>query len=70
MTGVAVMNSETVFVTDRKENNPLLDSQGKPAWTMVWNLLNNTPRPLDLISHSFCSTGNFLSNGTCSSYSL
>ncbi|KAJ7291038.1 glyoxal oxidase N-terminus-domain-containing protein [Mycena rebaudengoi] len=64
MTHVAVVNSETLLVIDRKENNPLLNHQSLPAWGAVWSLVTNTARPLTLITHSFCSAGSFLSNGT------
>ncbi|KAJ7093924.1 glyoxal oxidase N-terminus-domain-containing protein, partial [Mycena belliarum] len=61
---VAVVNKETVLVIDRKEANPLLNARGHPAWGAVWSLLNNTARPLNIRTHSFCSAGSFLSNGT------
>ncbi|CAE6482201.1 unnamed protein product [Rhizoctonia solani] len=64
MTHVAVATNDTMLVIDRKENNPLLKADGKPAWGAVWNLQSNTARPLNLTTHSFCSSGNFLSNGT------
>ncbi|KAJ1306840.1 hypothetical protein OPQ81_007825 [Rhizoctonia solani] len=64
MTHVAVTTSDTMLVIDRKENNPLVKADGKPAWGAVWNLQSNTARPLNLMTHSFCSSGNFLSNGT------
>lgn len=68
MTHVAVTTDETVLVIDRKEDNPLLKANGKPAWGAVWNLNTNTARPLDIVTHSFCSSGNFLSNGTRTFY--
>ena len=64
MTHVAVTTSDTMLVIDRKENNPLLKADGKPAWGAVWNLQSNTARPLNIVTHSFCSSGNLLSNGT------
>ncbi|KAB5591986.1 fungistatic metabolite [Ceratobasidium theobromae] len=64
MTHAAVTSSDTVLIIDRKEGNPLLKSNGKPAIGAVWNLQNNSPRALDFVTHSFCSSGNFLSNGT------
>jgi hypothetical protein len=64
MTHIAVTTNDTMIVIDRKENNPLLKADGKPAWGAVWNLQTNTPRPLNIVTHSFCSSGNFLSNGT------
>ncbi|KAK7042275.1 putative fungistatic metabolite [Favolaschia claudopus] len=64
MTHVAVVNNETVLVIDRKEANPLLNAQYLPAWGAVWNLNENSARPLNLITHSFCSAGSFLGNGT------
>ncbi|KAF8606041.1 hypothetical protein BDV93DRAFT_438131 [Ceratobasidium sp. AG-I] len=68
MTHIAVTTNDTVLVIDRKENNPLLKTNGKPAWGAVWNLNSNTPRPLNIITHSFCSSGNFLSNGTLANF--
>ncbi|KAJ7905128.1 glyoxal oxidase N-terminus-domain-containing protein [Mycena leptocephala] len=64
MTHVAVVNNETILVIDRKENNPLLNANHLPAWGAVWSLMDNTPRALNLETHSFCSAGSFLSNGT------
>ncbi|KAG9127920.1 hypothetical protein FRC07_007571 [Ceratobasidium sp. 392] len=68
MTHVAVTANDTVLVIDRKENNPLLKANGKPAWGAIWNLRSNTARPLDIVTHSFCSSGNFLSNGTLANF--
>lgn len=68
MTHVAVTTSDTMLVIDRKENNPLLKADGKPAWGAVWNLQSNTARPLNIVTHSFCSSGNFLSNGTMANF--
>ncbi|QRW03063.1 glyoxal oxidase [Ceratobasidium sp. AG-Ba] len=68
MTHIAVTTNDTVLVIDRKENNPLLKANGKPAWGAVWNLVSNTARPLDIVTHSFCSSGNFLSNGTLANF--
>lgn len=65
MTHVAVVNRETILVIDRKENNPLLNANGLPAWGAVWSLVDNTARALNLETHSFCSAGSFLGNGTC-----
>ncbi|KAJ7701836.1 glyoxal oxidase N-terminus-domain-containing protein [Mycena rosella] len=64
MTHVAVVNNETILVIDRKENNPLLNAHGLPAWGAVWSLVDNTARGLNLETHSFCSAGSFLGNGT------
>ncbi|KAF7342070.1 putative fungistatic metabolite [Mycena venus] len=64
MTHVAVVNSETILVIDRKENNPLLNANHLPAWGGVWSLVDNTARALNLETHSFCSAGSFLGNGT------
>ncbi|KAJ7173130.1 glyoxal oxidase N-terminus-domain-containing protein [Mycena crocata] len=64
MTHVAVMNSETVLVIDRKENNPLINANKFPAWGAVWSLVSNTARALNMRTHSFCSAGSFLGNGT------
>ncbi|KAJ7662113.1 glyoxal oxidase N-terminus-domain-containing protein [Mycena polygramma] len=64
MTHVAVVNNETVLVIDRKENNPLLNAHKLPAWGAVWSLVSSTARALNLETHSFCSAGSFLSNGT------
>ncbi|KAJ7846109.1 glyoxal oxidase N-terminus-domain-containing protein [Mycena olivaceomarginata] len=64
MTHVAVVNNETVLVIDRKENNPLLNAHNDPAWGAVWSLLDNKSRALNLETHSFCSAGSFLKNGT------
>ncbi|KAJ7481720.1 glyoxal oxidase N-terminus-domain-containing protein [Mycena latifolia] len=64
MTHVAVVNSETILVIDRKENNPLLNAHNLPAWGAVWSLVDNTARALNIETHSFCSAGSFLSNGT------
>lgn len=69
MIHVAVATIDTVFVLDRKQSNPLLKANGKPAWGAVWNLKTNTARPLNIITHSFCSSGSFLSNGTRMSHS-
>ncbi|KAF8738930.1 Copper radical oxidase, partial [Rhizoctonia solani] len=68
MTHVAVTTSDTMLVIDRKEDNPLLKADGKPAWGAVWNLQSNTARPLNIATHSFCSSGNFLSNGTLANF--
>ncbi|KAL5633213.1 hypothetical protein ACGC1H_003644 [Rhizoctonia solani] len=68
MTHVAVTTSDTMLVIDRKENNPLLKADGKPAWGAVWNLQSNAARPLNIVTHSFCSSGNFLSNGTLANF--
>ncbi|KAJ6618723.1 glyoxal oxidase N-terminus-domain-containing protein [Mycena sp. CBHHK59/15] len=64
MTHVAVVNNETVLVIDRKEDNPLINADGYPAWGAVWSLVDNTARALNMETHSFCSAGSFLSNGT------
>ncbi|KAJ7057175.1 glyoxal oxidase N-terminus-domain-containing protein [Mycena amicta] len=64
MTHVAVVNNETILVIDRKENNPLLNANNFPAWGAVWSLVSNTPRALNIETHSFCSAGSFLGNGT------
>ncbi|KAJ6591192.1 glyoxal oxidase N-terminus-domain-containing protein [Mycena vulgaris] len=64
MTHVAVVNSETILVIDRKENNPLLNAHQLPAWGAVWSLVDNTACALNIETHSFCSAGSFLSNGT------
>ncbi|KAJ7120963.1 glyoxal oxidase N-terminus-domain-containing protein [Mycena epipterygia] len=64
MTHVAVVNNETILVIDRKENNPLLNANNFPAWGAVFSLVSNTARALNMETHSFCSAGSFLSNGT------
>lgn len=64
MTHVAVTTNDTMIMIDRKENNPLKKADGLPAWGGVWNLAANSARPLNIVTHSFCSSGNFLSNGT------
>ncbi|KAF7329976.1 putative fungistatic metabolite [Mycena kentingensis (nom. inval.)] len=64
MTHVAVVNNETVLVIDRNEANPLKTPKGYPAWGAVWSLLDNTARGLLVKTHSFCSAGSFLGNGT------
>ncbi|KAF8594625.1 hypothetical protein BDV93DRAFT_458595, partial [Ceratobasidium sp. AG-I] len=68
MIHVAVTTNDTVLVIDRKQSNPLLKTNGKPAWGAVWNLKTNTARPLNIVTHSFCSSGSFLSNGTFANF--
>jgi glucan endo-1,3-alpha-glucosidase len=68
MTHVAVVNADTVLVIDRKENNPLLNREGDPAWGAVWSLTTRTSRALNIETHSFCSAGSFLSNGTLANF--
>ncbi|KAH7099405.1 glyoxal oxidase N-terminus-domain-containing protein [Auriculariales sp. MPI-PUGE-AT-0066] len=67
-TGVAAMQivvvSETqILIVDKVQHNPLTIN-GHVAWSSIYSLTNNTVRPVDVQTNSFCASGNFLSNGT------
>lgn len=61
---LTVAGDSTVMIIDKLEENPLHDSNGKPAWAAVFSTITNTARPVSLITNSFCATGTWLSNGT------
>ncbi|KAF8595713.1 hypothetical protein BDV93DRAFT_528472 [Ceratobasidium sp. AG-I] len=61
---MTVVGPDTVLIIDKLEPNPLKDDEGKPAWAAVYSLKSNTPRPIKLITNSFCAGGGWLSNGT------
>lgn len=61
---MTVVGPDTVLIIDKLESNPLKDDQGKPVLGAVYSLKSNTPRPIKLITNSFCAGGGWLSNGT------
>lgn len=52
-----------VYFVDKVENNRA-HIAGHPAWASEWTLGNDTQRPMDAITNSFCAGGNVLGNGT------
>ncbi|KJA20047.1 copper radical oxidase [Hypholoma sublateritium FD-334 SS-4] len=54
---------DRVYFLDKVENNPT-QINGHPAWSSEWSLGNNSQRPLDAITNTFCAGGNVLGNGT------
>lgn len=67
-TGVAAMQLAMVtdrhaLILDKVEHNPLTVN-GHPAWGALYDLYDNSVRPLNVRSNSFCAGGTWLSNGT------
>jgi hypothetical protein len=52
-----------VYIVDKTENNPL-QVDGHPAWASEITLMpNNSVRPMNVVSNSFCAGGNYLGDG-------
>ncbi|WWD21146.1 hypothetical protein CI109_105627 [Kwoniella shandongensis] len=52
-----------VYIVDKTENNNITIN-GHPAWASEYDLATNEPRPMDVLSNSFCAGGTVLGNGT------
>ncbi|KAJ7359137.1 glyoxal oxidase N-terminus-domain-containing protein [Mycena albidolilacea] len=59
-----VVSPTLVVMFDRAANDPLHTPDGKPAWSVLWNLETNKATPLKLLTDSFCASGALISNGT------
>ncbi|KAG8908124.1 hypothetical protein FRB99_000152 [Tulasnella sp. 403] len=55
--------SDRVYIIDKTENNPL-QVNGHPAWATEYNLRDNSVRPMDVTTNTFCAGGNVLGDGT------
>lgn len=53
----------TVYFIDKVENNPTRIN-GHPAWASEYTLGNNSQRPMDALTNTFCAGGNVMGNGT------
>ncbi|CAB4494173.1 galactose oxidase [Rhizophagus irregularis] len=68
LTGVNAMHmfvprpGQYIYV-DKLEANPLLQSNGQPAESALFDIDKNTLTALDLTSDTFCSAGSFMGNG-------
>ncbi|KAF8595715.1 DUF1929-domain-containing protein [Ceratobasidium sp. AG-I] len=61
---MTVAGDSSVMIIDKLEENPLHDSNDKPAWAAIFSTITNSAKPVSLITNSFCATGTWLSNGT------
>ncbi|QRV74665.1 glyoxal oxidase [Ceratobasidium sp. AG-Ba] len=62
---LAVMDGNHLVIIDKLESNPLMTNKGTHALGSMYNLKDNTKRPLNGIStNTFCAGGGWLSNGT------
>ncbi|KAL5507236.1 hypothetical protein ACEPAH_6692 [Sanghuangporus vaninii] len=52
-----------VYIVDKVENNPT-QVGGHPAWAAEYSIDDDTGRPMDAVTNSFCAGGNVLGNGT------
>lgn len=48
---------------DKVEANPA-QINGHPAWASEWALADNSQRPMEVVTNSFCAGGSVLGNGT------
>lgn len=60
---LAVISDTHALIIDKVEHNPLT-IDGHPAWAALYNLEDNSVKPLRIQSNSFCAGGTFLGNGT------
>ncbi|KAG8839721.1 hypothetical protein FRC18_008441 [Serendipita sp. 400] len=52
-----------VYIVDKVENNPI-QVNGHPAWAVEYDLDDDTIRPLDIVTNSFCAGGGVTGDGT------
>ncbi|KAF9484661.1 copper radical oxidase [Pholiota conissans] len=60
---LTIISPKHALIVDKVEHNPLT-VDGHPAWAALYNLENNSVKPLRMKSNSFCAGGTFLGNGT------
>lgn len=60
---LAIISQTHALIVDKVEHNPL-SVDNHPAWAALYNLDNDSVKPLRMQSNSFCAGGTFLSNGT------
>lgn len=61
---ISVVDDSHLIIIDKKEDNPLKDINGNPAWGSIYNFKTKKERPLNMITNSFCAGGSWLGNGT------
>lgn len=54
---------DKVIFVDKVEGNPA-QINGHPAWASEWSLEDDSQRPMEVVTNSFCAGGNVLGNGT------
>jgi len=47
---IAVVREEYIFIVDKVENNPLLDSKGRPAWSALYDSESRFTSSFSLLS--------------------
>ncbi|KAF8194592.1 glyoxal oxidase [Pholiota molesta] len=60
---VFVGRSDKLYILDKVQNNPT-QVNGHPAWGSEYRLGDNSQRPMEVITNSFCAGGTVLGNGT------
>ncbi|KAF8969726.1 copper radical oxidase [Flammula alnicola] len=60
---LTIISSTHALIVDKVEHNPIT-IDGHPAWAALYNLENDSIKPLKMQSNSFCAGGTFLGNGT------
>ncbi|KAF9473141.1 copper radical oxidase [Pholiota conissans] len=60
---VFVGRSNRLYILDKVQNNPT-QINGHPAWASEYRLGDNSQRPMEVVTNSFCAGGNSLGNGT------
>ncbi|KAF8894230.1 copper radical oxidase [Gymnopilus junonius] len=54
---------DKVYIIDKVENN-LVQMNDHPAWAAEYRVSNESQRPMDILTNTFCAGGNVLGNGT------
>ncbi|KAF5316374.1 hypothetical protein D9619_006876 [Psilocybe cf. subviscida] len=54
---------DKIYMLDKVQNNAA-QINGHPAWAAELRLSDNSQRPMDVLTNSFCAGGNVLANGT------
>ncbi|KAG8803885.1 hypothetical protein FRC16_002380 [Serendipita sp. 398] len=61
--GHSGVSAQQVYIVDKVENNPI-QVNGHPAWAVEYDLDDDTIRPLDIVTNSFCAGGGVTGDGT------
>ena len=60
---ITIVSPTHALIFDKVEHN-YASVDGRPAWSVLYDINTDELRPLSLQSNSFCASGSFLSNGT------